>query len=482
MIFTANSMIQKIINNKIVKFILGGGVAASINLLFIFIFIEWLGFNTPSLRAIANALAIEISLLASFFIYRIWVWTGGNWTLKDVLLRQIPLYHFSAGVAVISRIFLIFPLLDRLGVNYAINTLVGVIVSAVLNYLISDRLVFKSNDKQEETSGLLLVQLIKNGFYRLALLLINNSEIAFSSSDNQEKSTNLYSPEGLEPALETDFVPSISRSIIPKNIEVISIVIPAHNEEGCIVPTVQLISQTLEVKKIDYEILVVNDNSSDRTEILLQELADKNSKIRYLNNYYPNGFGFAVRCGLENFQGDAIAVVMADSSDAPENIVDYYQKLQEGYDCVFGSRFIPGGRVIDYPVHKLIVNRAANLFISVLFGLKFNDTTNAFKAYRREVIEGISPLLSHHFNLTVEMPLKAIIRGYSFAIIPISWQNRATGVSKLKIKEMGSRYLFIVLYAWLEKTLSRGDYVKARRVVYRPQYSPLIAPSSLQKN
>jgi dolichol-phosphate mannosyltransferase len=168
-------MIQKIINNKIVKFILGGGVAASINLLFIFIFIEWLGFDTPNLRAIANAIAIEISLLASFFIYRIWVWTVGNWTLKDVLLRQIPLYHFSAGVAVISRIFLIFPLLDRLGVNYAINTLVGVIVSAVLNYLISDRLVFKSNDKQEETSGLLLVQLIKNGFYRLALLLINKA-------------------------------------------------------------------------------------------------------------------------------------------------------------------------------------------------------------------------------------------------------------------------------------------------------------------
>jgi len=337
--------------------------------------------------------------------------------------------------------------------------LVGVIVSAVLNYLISDRLVFKSNDKQEETSGLLLVQLIKNGFYRLALLLINNSNAVFPSSDSQENLPNLYSPEGLEPALAIDFVPPISRSIIPKTIEAISIVIPAHNEEGCIVPTVQLISQTLEAKKIDYEILVVN-----------------------LNNYYPNGFGLAVRCGLENFQGDAVAVVMADSSDAPENIVDYYQKLQEGYDCVFGSRFIPGGRVIDYPVDKLIVNRAANLFISVLFGLKFNDTTNAFKAYRREVIEGISPLLSHHFNLTVEMPLKAIIRGYSLAIIPISWQNRATGVSKLKIKEMGSRYLFIVLYAWLEKTLSRGDYVKTRPVVYSPQYSPLIVPSSWQKN
>jgi len=149
---------------------------------------------------------------------------------------------------------------------------------------------------------------------------------------------------------------------------------------------------------------------------------------------------------------------MADSSDSPQNIVDYYYNLQQGYDCVFGSRFIKGGKVIDYPVHKLMINRLANLFIKILFGLKLNDTTNAFKAYRREVIEGISPILSHHFNLTVEIPLKAIIRGYSYQIIPITWENRKAGVSKLKIKEMGSRYLFIVLSIWLEKYLSRGDY------------------------
>jgi dolichol-phosphate mannosyltransferase len=127
---------------------------------------------------------------------------------------------------------------------------------------------------------------------------------------------------------------------------------------------------------------------------------------------------------------------------------------------VFGSRFIKGGKVIDYPTHKLMVNRLANLFIKILFGLKFNDTTNAFKAYRREVIEGVSPLLSHHFNLTVEIPLKALARGYSYTTVPITWRNRTTGVSKLKLKEMGSRYLFIVLYIWLEKHLSRGDYAR----------------------
>ncbi|HBE18133.1 MAG TPA: glycosyl transferase, partial [Cyanobacteria bacterium UBA11367] len=224
--------------------------------------------------------------------------------------------------------------------------------------------------------------------------------------------------------------------------------------------TIQSISKLLEAHNIVYEIVVVNDNSRDRTEELLQQLVAQNSKLRYINNYYPNGFGFAVRCGLENFKGDAVAIVMADSSDSPENIVDYYYKLQEGYDCVFGSRFIKGGKVIDYPIHKLIVNRLANLFIKVLFGLNFNDTTNAFKIYRREAIEGVAPLLSHHFNLTVEIPLKAIVRGYTYTIIPITWRNRKTGISKLKIKEMGSRYLFIVLYIFLEKWLSRGDYVR----------------------
>jgi len=135
---------KKAISEKLFKFILGGGVSAIINLLLIFLIIDKLGFDTPTLRNIANVISIEISLLASFFIYRILVWPGGSWTLQEVLWRQIPLYHLSAGTSVIARIFLLFPLLDWLKINYAINTLVGVLLSASLNYLISDRFVFKT--------------------------------------------------------------------------------------------------------------------------------------------------------------------------------------------------------------------------------------------------------------------------------------------------------------------------------------------------
>jgi len=138
--------------------------------------------------------------------------------------------------------------------------------------------------------------------------------------------------------------------------------------------------------------------------------------------------------------------------------VRYWKKLNEGYDCVFGSRFIHGGGAIGYPKIKLFLNRLANHFIRMLFRISLNDTTNAFKAYRKEVIDGCRPLIAPHFNMSIEIPLKAIVRGYSWVTIPITWRGRRTGTPKLKIKEMGSRYLFICFYVWLEKYFSCGDY------------------------
>jgi dolichol-phosphate mannosyltransferase len=244
----------------------------------------------------------------------------------------------------------------------------------------------------------------------------------------------------------------------------LSVVIPAHNEAGTLETTVSTLITTLKTARIVHEIVVVNDNSTDGSCDVLAALAAKCDTLRVIDNTPPNGFGVAVRAGLDACRGDAIAIVMADGSDDPADLLKYYNKLNEGYHCVFGSRFIAGSRVIDYPMHKLVLNRLANAFIQVLFRQRFNDFTNAFKLYRREVIAGVQPLLSHHFNLTVELPLKALIRGYDFAIVPVGWRNRKHGVSKLRIREMGSRYLFIVLYCYLEKQLSRGDYVRRPRI------------------
>ena len=239
-----------------------------------------------------------------------------------------------------------------------------------------------------------------------------------------------------------------------------SIVIPAHNEAPNLEATIPQLFDALVAAGINHEILVVNDSSTDGTRDTLIQLSARYPSVRFIDNVPPNGFGLAVRAGLADFRGDAVAIVMADGSDDPADVVMYFKKLQEGYDCVFGSRFIAGSKIVDYPSHKLIINRCANIFIKVLFRLRYNDVTNAFKCYRREVIAGVAQILSHHFNLTVELPLKAIIRGYTFAVVPISLRNRAHGISKLRIREMGSRYLFIVLYCLLERLLSRGDYLR----------------------
>lgn len=237
-----------------------------------------------------------------------------------------------------------------------------------------------------------------------------------------------------------------------------SIVIPAHNEEESLPHTLQDIYDTMVKAGVPHEIVVVDDGSRDRTWAVLQELRQKIPTLAPVQNLGAHGFGRAVIFGLNHMKGDACTIMMADASDAPDHAVRYWQVLNEGWECVFGSRFVKGGKVIDYPKIKLLINRLANFLVRIGFNIPLNDTTNAFKAYRRTVIDGCRPFLAPHFNLTVEIPLKAIVRGYSWTVIPISWQNRKHGVAKLKISEMGSRYFFICAYLWLEKYFSRGDY------------------------
>ena len=243
-------------------------------------------------------------------------------------------------------------------------------------------------------------------------------------------------------------------------LRLLSAVIPARNEADCIASTVEHLHLELSLHDVPHEIVVVDDGSTDKTWAVLQRLACTDPALRPVRNEGQHGFGRAVVTGIEAASGDAVVIMMADESDDARDVVRYWRLLNEGWDCVFGSRFVKGGGLIDYPWLKLRLNRLANLFIRLLLRIPLNDTTNAFKAYRRTALDGCRPFLSPHFNLTVELPLKAIVRGYSWTVIPITWRNRRTGEPKLKIKEMGSRYLFIVLYEWLERYLSRGDYVR----------------------
>jgi dolichol-phosphate mannosyltransferase len=251
----------------------------------------------------------------------------------------------------------------------------------------------------------------------------------------------------------------------------LSVVIPARNEAENIGPTLDALRTRLGAEGIDYELVVVDDGSADATPGAVEQRAAVDAGVRLVRNTGIHGFGHAVRCGLDAFTGDAVAITMADGSDSPDDLVRYFYVLRDRAECAFGSRFVPGSEVVDYPRFKLLVNRAANWFIKVLFGLRYNDVTNAFKAYRANVIDGCRPFLSPHFNLTVELPLKAMVRGYSYETLPINWRQRHHGVSNLKLQEMGSRYLFIVLHVWLEKMLTRGDY---RRPDVGEPFRPLV--------
>ena len=243
-------------------------------------------------------------------------------------------------------------------------------------------------------------------------------------------------------------------------LNLLSVVIPAHNEEGCIASTVEHLHLELRLCRVPHEIVVVDDGSTDSTWQKLVELREHIPEVKPVQNGGQHGFGRAVAEGLRSMTGDAVVLMMADESDDCRDVVRYWEVLNQGWDAVFGSRFVKGGGVIDYPWIKLRLNRMANFLIRLMFGIRLNDTTNAFKAYRASVIRGCAPLLSPHFNLTVELPLKTIVRGYSWTVMPITWRNRRSGTSKLALSEMGSRYLFICLYMWLEKYFSRGDYRK----------------------
>ncbi|MBI1979847.1 MAG: glycosyltransferase family 2 protein [Elusimicrobia bacterium] len=240
-----------------------------------------------------------------------------------------------------------------------------------------------------------------------------------------------------------------------------SIVIPLRNEQHCVQKLILDITGLFHKENIPYEIVAVNDNSTDDTPSLLEKLAKENDQIRIIHRTQTPGFGQAVKEGLNRAGGEFVAIVMGDESDDPVNIVQYYRELQKGADCVFGSRFTSQSVLQDYPTVKRFANRIGNTLIRCLFLLKFNDVTNAFKAYRRDVLRAIGPLESNDFDITAEIPLKAIAAGYRYATIPIHWYGRTSGASKHRLIGTGKKYLTIVFKIWYRhffcRTVSQPD-------------------------
>jgi dolichol-phosphate mannosyltransferase len=243
----------------------------------------------------------------------------------------------------------------------------------------------------------------------------------------------------------------------------LSIVIPAYNEEKNIGTCLESIREVVGNKHhIPYELVVVDDCSRDGTADQIRAAMRNDANIRMVERTPPGGFGRAIRAGLEAATGDAVVICMSDLSDDPEDIVAYYRKLEEGYDCVFGSRFIAGAKVESYPRVKLIVNRIVNRMIQLLFWTRFNDLSNAFKAYRMAVIRDCGPYRASHFNITIEMSLSALIRGYNIAQIPIRWYGREWGSTNLRLGQMGRKYLCTMLMLFFQRLLIADDLLVER--------------------
>lgn len=231
----------------------------------------------------------------------------------------------------------------------------------------------------------------------------------------------------------------------------LSIIIPCRDEENSIVGTVNYFQNYL--KKIKFEIILINDFSSDSTLKKLRFLKKKFSNVIYKNNL-KKGLGGAIELGIVTSKYKYICITMADKADFVTDLIKYYNLISsEKYDAVFGSRFIRGSRLINYPKLKLIYNRIFNYLIFLLFLVKYNDFTNAFKIYKKNVLLEIFPIVSENFNVFLELPLKVVYREYVYKIIPIGWINRKEGRSKFKIKELSSRYFFTLGYCWLENLL-----------------------------
>jgi dolichol-phosphate mannosyltransferase len=211
------------------------------------------------------------------------------------------------------------------------------------------------------------------------------------------------------------------------------ILIPAKDEEHSIQQTVSAYQHFLS-GKIDFNILVIDDHSTDNSEIKFEQLSSKYSNFKVLKNTTEPGVGNAIRFGLSKFQGDVITICMADGSDAIENVYESYKKIKfENFDCVFGSRFMRGSSVSEYPCIKRVLNRIFNKYVKIKSGYPYNDFTNIFKTYSKDAIEKIVPLSSEAFSIGLEMSLKAFKNNLKIIIIPISWEQRKAGKSKLNL-------------------------------------------------
>ncbi len=238
----------------------------------------------------------------------------------------------------------------------------------------------------------------------------------------------------------------------------LSVVIPAHNEFENLKWLIPNLSGVLSQGQISHEILVVDDHSTDDTTRAVEDLSRHFPEVRIIHRKGEKGFGRTLREGFEAARGEVVVPFMGDASDDALDVPKLYRKIQEGYDIVYGSRFIKGGSVQGYPFLKLIANRLGNFLVRHLFQIPQKDITNAFKAFRRESLVRLFPIEATEFNITLELAIKAHLAGFKYTAVPVQWKGRTSGLSSFTLRDLTLYYrdYLFTLFVMLGHAIKQG--------------------------
>jgi dolichol-phosphate mannosyltransferase len=213
----------------------------------------------------------------------------------------------------------------------------------------------------------------------------------------------------------------------------LTIMIPAFNEEKTIEANIKTVSRFLDQYEKNSEILIVDDGSTDSTHRILSKLVKTNKRVRVLNHQKNMGIGAALRTGLRNAKGDIIITMDSDLSYPPEDIPKVIDMLKDkNADIVIGSPYAKGGDVSRMPFLRLFLSRSVNLMDQVLFRLNFTTPSCFFRAWKKEAAKTVK-MRFDRFEAVSESAINAHRQGYKIVEIPVTYRDIKGRKSRLKI-------------------------------------------------
>ena len=232
----------------------------------------------------------------------------------------------------------------------------------------------------------------------------------------------------------------------------LTLIIPVYNESANFCALWKEITAQI---RSPFRALVVYDFDEDDTVPVVEEIvAAGEGRLALVKNEIGRGVVGAIRTGFDRVSSGAVLVVMADLSDDLSRVDQMLNYYKEGYQVVAGSRYMPGGRVVDAPVLKQALSRFAGVSLRWLRGVPTHDATNAFKLYDSRILKELQIESTGGFELSLEILVKSYLRGCRIIELPTTWRGRTQGESKFRMWAWMPHYLKWYFYAFRLKRSS----------------------------